>query len=135
MSWASVIKGVFGGGGIVSSLERVALECIETNKESAEAKAIVLKVMDPNGKMRRDQSRLVGKMYVFYLVSTAIMLFVELIYSVYMGAELTANDYVLIALNNTTDKMTALFMPITGLFGTIVSLSFGVNYANIKNEK
>lgn len=122
-------------GGAIKSIENIASEWIETDKEAAEAKAIMAKTLDPNGRMRRDQSRNVGTMYRFYLLSTAAMILIELIYCMYMGDTLTSGDYVLTALSNATSKMTDLFVPITTLYGVIVTASFGVNYANTKKEK
>ena len=121
-------------GGIVKSVENIASEWIETDMESAEAKALMVKTLDPNGRMRRDQSNNVGRMYRFYLISTAFMILIELVYCMYMGEKLTEGDFVLAALSNATQKMTDLFMPITGLYGAIVTASFGVNYANVKNK-
>jgi len=132
MSWLSSL---FSGGGIVKSIENIASEWIETDMESAEAKALMIKTLDPNGKMRRDQSNNVGGMYKFYLITTAIMIFIELVYSMYMGDTLTKDNYVLVALSNATTKMTDLFVPITTLYGLIVTASFGVNYANTKQLK
>ena len=122
------------GGGTVKSIENIASEWIETDMESAEAKSLMIKTLDPNGKMRRDQSNNVGGMYKFYLVSTALMIFIELVYSMYMGDTLTKEDYVLVALSNATTKITDLFVPITTLYGLIVTASFGVNYANTKKD-
>lgn len=129
------IKSVFAGGGIVKSIENIATEWIETDMETAEAKAVMIKALDPNGKMRRDQSRNVGGMYKFYLITTAAMILIELIYCAYMGDTLTKDDYVLLALSDATSKMTDLFVPITTLYGAIVTASFGVNYANTKAGK
>lgn len=122
-------------GGAFKTIEAIALEWIDTDKESAEAKVLKLKALDPNGKMRRDQSKNVGGMYKFYLISTAIMILVELIYCMYAGDTLTKDNYVLVALDNATSKMTALFIPITTLYGAILTASFGVNYANTKQNK
>ena len=133
MSWDKIAN--FFSGGVVKSIESVALEFIETNKENAEAKAVMIKALDPNGKMRRDQSKNVGGMYKFYLMSTAIMILIELIYCMIMGDSLTNDNYILVALSNTTSKMTELFVPITTLYGAIVTASFGVNYANVKQNK
>ena len=130
--WAGV-KSILGLDGVVRSIENIALEFIETDKESAEAKSLMIKTLDPNGKMRRDQSNNVGKMYKFYLITTALMIFIELVYSMYMGDTLTKDNYVLVALSNATTKMTDLFLPITALYGAIVTASFGVNYANTKS--
>tara|TARA_R110000850_G_scaffold69280_3_gene153974 strand:+ start:629 stop:1036 length:408 start_codon:yes stop_codon:yes gene_type:complete len=130
----SAVTGVFSGKAI-KSIESIALEFIETDKESAEAKAVMIKAIDPNGKMRRDQSSNVGGMYKFYLIATAAMILIELFYCMVMGDKLIETDYVLVALSNATGKMTELFLPITTLYGAIVTTSFGVNYANIKQNK
>ena len=122
-------------GGAVKSIENIALEWIDTDKESAEAKVIKIKALDPNGKMRRDISKNVGGMYKFYLISTAVMILMELVYCMYTGDTLTKDNYVLVALSNATTKMTDLFVPITTLYGLIVTASFGVNYANTKKGK
>lgn len=134
MSLFASIASIFTGG-VVKSIENIASEWIETDKESAEAKSLMIKTLDPNGKMRRDQSKNVGSMYKFYLISTAIMILIELIYCMVVGDTLTKDDYVLVALSNATDKMTDLFVPITALYGAIVTASFGVNYANTRNGK
>lgn len=133
MSIFGSIASIFTGGA-TSAIENIATEWIETNTEKAEAKSLMVKTLDPNGKMRRDQSNNVGGMYKFYLVSTAVMILIELLYSMYMGDKLVATDHVLVAIGSATDKMTELFVPITTLYGAIVTASFGVNYANIKNE-
>ena len=130
MAWYDIFT-----GGAFKSIENIASEWIETEKESAEAKTIMIKALDPNGKMRRDQSNNVGGMYKFYLISTAIMILIELVYSMYIGDSLLKDDYVLVALDNATTKMTGLFVPITTLYGAIVTASFGVNYANVKQNK
>jgi hypothetical protein len=122
-------------GDVVKSIEGIASEWIETDMESAEAKALMVKTLDPNGMMRREQSKNVGEMYKFYLLSTALMILIELIYCMTMGESLIKGDYVLVALSNATDKMTDLFVPITALYGAIVTASFGVNYANVKQGK
>lgn len=134
MSAWTAIANIFTGGAM-KSIENIATEWIETDMETAEAKSLMIKTLDPNGKMRRDQSKNVGDMYKFYLISTAVMILLELIYSMYMGDTLTKDDFVMVALSNATTKMTDLFVPITTLYGAIVTASFGVNYANIKNNK
>ena len=131
MNIFSAVASIFTGGA-TSAIENIATEWIETNTEKAEAKAVLIKTLDPNGKMRRDISKNVGSLYKFYLLSTAAMLFIELAYSVYTGDSLVKDDYVLVALSGATSKMTDLFLPITTLYGAIVTASFGVNYANVK---
>ncbi len=106
-------------GGMVGSMERIALEVITTDKESAEAKAIMVKTLDPNGKMRRDLSRFASRAYGFYLVSTTVLIFMH-----HFGMGEPANSGAAI------EAMTDLFLPITGSWATIVTASFGVNAAN-----
>lgn len=118
--WAA-IKGVFSGAGVIKSIENIASEWIETDMESAAAKALMVKTLDPNGKMRRDLSKDVSQMYKLYLIVSLLLLTCE-----FFGF----GDPVVMAV--ATSKLTDLFMPITTLFGVIVSASFGVNYANTK---
>ena len=132
MGWLS---NIFKGGGAFKSIENIASEWIQTDIESAEADCLKIKALDPNGKMRRDQSKNVGTMYKFYLISTAVMILMELIYCMYMGDSLIESDHVLVALSDATGKMKELFVPITALYGAIVTASFGVNYANVKQNK
>jgi hypothetical protein len=113
MSW---LTSLFSGG-LVSSIEKVALEAIDTDKESAEAKALFVKTLDPNGKMRRDLSRFASIMYGFYLVSTTTLIF--------MVAFLDSTDA-----STAASMMTELFLPITSSWAAIVSASFGTNISN-----
>jgi len=109
--------------GIVGSIERIASEAIETDKETAEAKALFVKVLDPNGKMRRDLSRFASKAYGFYLVATTILIFMH---SFGLG-DVTQSQ-------SAIDAMTDLFLPITTAWGSIVTASFGVNGVNSYKE-
>jgi hypothetical protein len=111
-------------GGVVKSIESIASEWIETDMESAEAKVLMVKTLDPNGLMRRDLSSRVTNLYTLYIVTALILLICE---SFGLG------DLAQIAA--ATTKVTDLFVPITTLFGVIVSASFGVNYANTKQGK
>ena len=111
-------------GGIVSSLENIALEFIETDKESAEAKALLVKTLDPNGKMRRDLSGFACKAYGFYLASMVLMGFMHVFG---LGDPEAAKEAM--------SFLTELFMPITASWGAIVTASFGVNYTNSKAGK
>ena len=120
--WAGV-KSIFTGG-TIKSIENIASEWIETDLESAEAKVLMVKTLDPNGKMRRDLSNRVTALYTLYIVTALILLICE---SFGLG------DINQIAV--ATTKVTELFLPITALFGTIVTASFGVNYANTKQNK
>ena len=123
MSILSKIGSIFTGGAI-KSLENIASEWIETDMESAEAKVLMVKTLDPNGKMRRDLSSRVTDLYTLYIIVTLILLILE---------SFGVGDLAGIA--TATDKVTDLFSPITTLFGVIVSASFGVNYANTKAGK
>jgi len=109
----------FFTGGVVSSLERVASEFIETDMESAEAKSLMLKVLDPNGKMRRDLSLFASRAYGFYLVSTTILIFTH---SFGLGDPEQSKEAM--------EAMANLFLPITASWSAIVAASFGVNATN-----
>jgi len=107
------------GGGALKSIENIATEWIDTDKETAEAKAILAKAIDPNGKMRRDLSKFASVMYGFYLTSVTILVFMQSFGLGDMeGAKLA------------TASMTDLFTPITVSWSAIVSASFGVNGLN-----
>ena len=118
-----LIKGVFSGSGL-KSIENIASEWIETDLEHAEAKTLMIKTLDPNGIMRRELSRKVSQLYTIYIVTALVLLTCE---SFGLG------DVKSISI--ATSKVTDLFTPITTLFGVIVSASFGVNYANTKQDK
>lgn len=120
----SVIKGILSGSGVMKSVENIASEWITTDMESAEAKALMVKTLDPNGLMRRDLSKRVAMLYTVYLFTSLLLLAFE--FFGYGDAAATAL---------VTSKLGELFLPITGLFGAIVSASFGVNYANTKQDK
>ena len=111
--------GKFLGGGIATSIEKIALEYIDTDKETAEAKSMLVKVLDPNGKMRRDLSTFASRAYGFYLGSTTI-----LIGMYFFGLGDPTNT------KGAIEAITELFLPITGSWAAIVSASFGVNATN-----
>ncbi len=120
-------------GGVVDSLEKVALEWIDTPGEKAEAKAIMVKALDPNGKMRRELSRFASRAYGFYLVALTVLIFM----SVWKVGGVTCTPAVEEALQVCTanadlaaSRMADLFVPITTSWALIVSASFGVNATN-----
>ena len=113
MSWLSNLL----GGGLVGSLERVALEAIQTDTEKAEAQTLYAKVLDPNGKMRRDIMRFICRVYGFYLLNAVVLIYFGVFGdSADAGKALTA--------------ITETFTPITGVFGLLAGASFGVNVSN-----
>lgn len=103
----------------MGSIERIASECIETDKESAEAKALWIKTLDPNGIMRRELSRFACIAYGFYLVGATVLIFCH---SFGLG-DVAGSKAAM-------DAMTGLFTPITTAWGMIVSASFGTNISN-----
>jgi len=118
MSWATSIGNIFTGG-IVQSLERVALEAITTNKESAEAQAIIVKTLDPNGATRREIMRFITRAYGSYLAIAGFLIL--------------SGSFELLDVEQTKlafDLITETFIPVTGLFGTLATASFGVNHSN-----
>ena len=122
MSVFSKLASIFTGGAI-KSIENIASEWIETDMESAEAKVLMVKTLDPNGKMRRDLSNRVTDLYTLYILVTLSLLILE---------SFGIGDQLGIAI--ATGKVTDLFAPITTLFGVIVSASFGVNYVNTEEN-
>tara|TARA_R110002096_G_scaffold131131_1_gene280813 strand:+ start:236 stop:601 length:366 start_codon:yes stop_codon:yes gene_type:complete len=119
----SKVLSFFTGGGF-KSIENIASEWIETDLEEAEAKTLMIKTLDPNGIMRRELSRKVSQLYTLYIVTALVLLICE---SFGLGD--------INSISTATGKVTDLFTPITTLFGIIVSASFGVNYANTKQNK
>lgn len=113
------ILGTLLGGGAVAAVEKIATELIETDKESAEAKALWIKTLDPNGLMRRQLSLFASRAYGFYLAATVILIFMH-------SFSIGDPDQSLSAI----DAMTGLFLPITTAWGTITGASFGVNGMN-----
>lgn len=116
----------FLSGGIVNSVEKIALEYIETDQETAEAKSLLVKTLDPNGKMRRDLSRFACRAYGFYLVATTFLI---LAHAYGIGDGVVAPGEIASS-KEAIDAMTGLFLPITASWGTIVTASFGVNATN-----
>ena len=123
------LKGIFTSS-VMGSVERIASELIETDKESAEAKALFIKTLDPNGLMRRQLSTFASQAYGFYLGATVILIFMH---SFQVGDPVQSKEAI--------EAMTDLFLPITTAWGGIVSASFGVNASNnwkeveqVKNE-
>lgn len=122
MNWLTNIV----SGGLVKSIETVALEAIQTDGERAEARltgaqadAVLLKTLDPNGQMRRNVMTFVCRVYAGYLIIT-----VPLILMVFfgLGDEAGAKE-AMAAIKDT-------FLPITGLFTALATASFGVNGMN-----
>lgn len=112
------------GSGVIGSIERIASEAIETDKETAEAKSLFIKTLDPNGMMRRDLSRFACTAYGFYLAMTTMLI---LAHSFGVGVPDQSREAI--------EAMTGLFLPITTAWGSIVTASFGVNAANTMKDK
>lgn len=102
---------------MVKSIENVALEAITTPGEEAEAKALWIKTLDPNGLMRRRLSNFACLAYGWYLFWMTVLVFLTAFLNV-EGADKAAK------------MMTDLFVPITTAWATIVGASFGVNGVN-----
>ena len=120
----SIFSKILSGSGVVKSIENIASEWITTDMESAEAKVLMVKTLDPNGLMRRNLSSRVADLYTLYIVISLALLAFE--FFGFGNAITTAAA---------TTKIVDLFVPITSLFTIIVSASFGVNYANVRKEK
>lgn len=106
-------------GKTVGAVERVASEWIETAGEKAEAGALMIKTLDPNGLMRRELSRFACIAYGYYLFITSICVLTASFGIGNVDGALQA-----------AELMAGLFTPITTAWGAIVSASFGVNGIN-----
>jgi hypothetical protein len=123
MSFVSAVAGILGGG-TGKAIENIASEWIETAGETAEAAALMVKTLDPNGLMRRRLSARVTDLYTAYIV-IALLLMVAQSFGFGDAVEVAA----------ATKNITELFVPITTMFSLVLSASFGVNYANVRKEK
>ena len=112
------LKGLFSSG-VMGTVERIATELIETDKETAEAKALWVKTLDPNGLMRRQLATFASQAYGFYLASMVLLI---VMYFFGFGDSKSSKDAMV--------AMTDLFLPITSAWGGIVGASFGVNATN-----
>ncbi len=122
MGFLSSIFGVFsGGGGAIGSLSKIASEYIETKKETAEANALFIKTLDPNGIMRREISSTVNQLFKIYILT---MMALALVQAFSVGNADGAKD----AMNMLID----IFIPVTASFTTILTASFGINAYNVK---
>ena len=106
-------------GGLIKAVENISTEWIETNQEKAEAQALMVKTLDPNGKMRRDLSKFACIAYGFYLIAMVALSFMVAFNVGDADGAVTA-----------ATMMQDLFLPITTAWGSIVGASFGVNGVN-----
>ena len=122
MGWTDIFT-----GGAMKAVTEIAKEWIDTDKESAEAKSLFVKTLDPNGNMRRQLSVFASRAYGFYLTATVLLIFMS-VWSV--GGEACAGSICQANADIAAGRMTELFLPITGSWAAIVSASFGVNGMN-----
>ena len=115
---------MFGFDTVAKSIEGIAKEWIETDSEKAEAKALMVKTLDPNGLMRRDISSKVSTMYVGYVLIMVILT----IFQAFGWGHISDMKMAI-------DNLTSLFVPITAMFTAIVGASFGTNAMNIHKGK
>ncbi len=120
---AGLLKGIFTSGA-VGAIERIASEAIETDKESAEAKSLFIKTLDPNGLMRRDISTIVSRLYATYIITMLVLIVLQ-----FFGAGDPQS------ITTAVDSIKALFTDITTAFIAIIGASFGVNGLNAYREK
>jgi hypothetical protein len=133
MAWYDIFT-----GGLGTAITGVANELIDTPLEKAQAQAIKVKAMDPNGNMRRGLSVFACRAYGFYLVTTVILIFMS-VWNIggdtCTGITETGVDACRANADIAAERMTALFLPITGSWAAIVSASFGVNATNSIKER
>lgn len=112
MSWLNLF-----GGDVSKSVEVIATEWIETDKEKAEAQAVMVKALDPNGKLRRD---------IGYTLRTLVTGFAGLMTLLILCQAFGGGTGVETAITNLKE----LFIPFVEMFGMITMASFGVNAVN-----
>jgi hypothetical protein len=125
MAWYDVFT-----GGAFKTIEGIANEWIDTDIEKAQAgkldaesRSLLVKVLDPNGKMRRDLSRFACKAYAFYLGSAVFLIFMQMLMAMFEVGNIEAAK-------EAVTSITGLFLPITASWSAIVAASFGVNATN-----
>jgi hypothetical protein len=114
-------------GGVIGSVENIAKEWIDTDKEKAEAKAIMVKTLDPNGLMRRQISLTVSRLYSIYILLALVLLLLQ---AFDLTPTIIKDGVEYKAVDNAIVTIKELFTPITTLFGAVVTASFGVNGIN-----
>lgn len=130
--------GIFAGiakvlsGGVMGTVEKIALEAIQTDTEKAEAKSLFIKTLDPNGQMRRQLSQFACVAYGYYLFITSILVMI-----VAFGdpPQVVDGESLRTQAEIAAGMMTELFLPITGAWATIVGASFGVNGINASKQQ
>ncbi|WP_331773809.1 hypothetical protein [Sulfurospirillum sp. 1612] len=100
-------------------IKKAASKWFETAQDKAQATAIYLKALDPNGQMRRSITTTTMRLYSTYIY---VMLFLLLAQSFNLGNTQQISSAI--------SSMKDLFLPITTAFGTIMSASFAVNGVN-----
>ncbi|NPA69343.1 MAG: hypothetical protein GXO26_00905 [Crenarchaeota archaeon] len=126
MAVLSAITGFVGSlfsGGKDSTLSTIATEMIDTVKEEAEAKSMVLKAIDPNGQMRLEISRKVTNMYIFFVF---IMLVIITSSALHIGDTIITEEFV--------HAINTLFETISYAFIAIITASFSVHWSNNLKE-
>lgn len=117
----------FLSSGIVSSIESIAKEWIDTPQEKAKASALMIKTLDPNGLMRRQISSTVSNLYVVYILLVLVLVLVQ---SFGLSPMTIVDGKEVMAVSLAIDSLKELFVPITAAFTAIVGASFGVNGVN-----
>ena len=115
-------------GNIVKSVENIAKEWIDTPGEKAQASALMVKTLDPNGLMRRQISLTVSRLYVVYIVLVMVLVLAQSFGLSPMT--LNAAGESVMAVSLAIDSLKELFVPITTAFTAIIGASFGVNGLN-----
>lgn len=110
MSWYNIFA---------DPLTKIAQELIDTPMEKAEASVLKLKVLDPNGQLRRGISKATNRLYMGYMVVMSVLLITQ----AYGWGDVEGTKMAVKTIGE-------LFVPITGAWTAIVMASFGVNAVN-----
>ena len=120
------------GGGIFDTIAKLGSEWIDTDKESAEAKAVMVKALDPNGAMRVRITTTICSLYTVYIALAVMLIMAQ---ALNLGPAIMVAGEQVRSVDMAMDSIKELFMPITTLFGAITSASFGVNVMNVNAER
>ena len=114
------------GGGIASAVENLGTEYLrreltqaEAEKISAEAKAVAIKAIDPNGNMRLKTTACVVYVWAGLIAAIALLILLQ-------AAGIGEPE----AITQARADMFELFAPVSALVSAVVLASYGVNAMN-----
>ena len=114
-------------GGVAKDIAKITDTLVTTDEERANARALILKAIDPNGIMRRQISFVVCLLYFIYNMTIFIL---TLCYALNFGTIAIVEGKEINLLHNAILSLTDMYQSISTIFGIIVAASFAVNGVN-----